>query len=226
MPRLTTAVLLFALPDAAESSRKTVSRHSAIVWRSMRLLAQAKVCASGLPLLQSHKLITHQGTFGEQISAALLAAFARGYEQVICVGNDCPDLAISDLRRAAASLANNKTPIGADQRGGVYLFGITRQQFDGQAIAQLPWQTGCLANALRSYLSIHPTSTTQLPIRADINQRIDATVVRWSGQAISRMATLIREALLAASLFPVTLLFVKLSVGVPRRVSGRAPPFA
>ncbi|GAB3499658.1 hypothetical protein GCM10027341_23400 [Spirosoma knui] len=222
----TTAVLLFALPDAIESDRKTVSRRSATIWRALRRLTQAKVRTSGLPLLQSHQLIPHQGAFGEQISAALAAAFAQGYEQVICIGNDCPDLAISDLRRAAISLSTNQLPIGFDRRGGVYLFGITRSQFDVQALEQLPWQTEQLADALRSYLIVHSSLITQLPTRSDLNQRIDATSVQWSGQAVSRLLMIIREALLPSITFSLAFLIAEPDSIIPCRLSGRSPPFA
>ena len=225
----TTAVLLFALPDIIESGRKTVARHSSLVWRAMRLLTQAKVHASGLPLLQSHQLITHQGTFGEQISAALSVAFERGYEQVICIGNDCPDLSVSDIRRAATSLSANQFPVGADRRGGVYLFGLNRKQFDARAITELPWQTNRVADALHSWLTAYPNPIDQLPVRADINHRIDhridAMAVRWSGRVASRLAMMVRQALLSCGKVSISFLFIESGSSVPRRVSSRAPPF-
>ncbi len=226
LPTPKTAVLLFALPDSIESSRKTISPKSVSLWRAMRALTRVKAHASGLPLLHSHRLIDHRGTFGEQLSSALSVAFAQGYEQIICIGNDCPDLSVPDLRRAAAALADNKLPLGADQRGGVYLAGFRREQFDADAIAQLPWQTEHLADALRNFFRSQRSTITDLPLRADINRRVDATAVRWFGQATSRLVTTIRQALLLVTLPPtVSCLLLETSLRFHSRISGRAPPF-
>lgn len=234
LPVTDTAVLLFALPDSIEADRKMLARHSVVrhsvvrqssdVWRAMRALTQAKVHASGLPLLNSNRLISHQGTFGEQLSAALSATFALGYEHIICIGNDCPDLSVADLRRAARALASDTLPIGADRRGGVYMAGFSRETFDAQTLAQLPWQTHHLADALRNYSRSRRVTITELPVRADINQRVDATAVRWVGQIASRVLTSIRQALLSVHLSP--LVYRPLVVYTASRavLSGRAPP--
>ncbi|GAB2595123.1 DUF2064 domain-containing protein [Spirosoma areae] len=226
LPKTNTAVLLFALPDSIEASRKRVSRKSVALWRAMRALTKAKVQASGLPLLVSHGLINHQGTFGQQLSTALSVAFAQGYERIICIGNDCPDLSVTDLRRAARALSDNKSPIGADKRGGVYIIGFNRAQFDGQALAQLPWQTEHVADALRSYFGSQSITLTDLPVRADINQRVDATAVRWVGQIASRLLMTIRQALLSVIPPPVFWLPAEPALLFQKRIADRAPPAA
>lgn len=220
-----TAVLLFALPDSVEAGRKTVVRQSSDVWGAMRTLTQAKVHASGLPLLNSNQLISHQGTFGEQMSAALTAAFAQGYEHIICIGNDCPDLSVADLRRAARALANDQTPIGADRRGGVYMAGFSREQFDGESLIQFPWQTNRIADALRQYADRWQATVTELPVRADVNVRVDALTVRWVGQTGSRLLTLIRQMLLSDSQRPVFFAPIHSVSLLHAPVCGRAPPF-
>ena len=226
VPSFATAVLLFSLPDSVESGRKKVTRQAGAVWRTMRELTEEKVHASGLTLLRSHRLIDHQGTFGEQLSAALSAAFAQGYERIICIGNDCPDLLVTDLRRAATALANNRLPIGADRRGGVYLAGFSRDQFRAHALAQLPWQTHQLAQALRRYVAAQGITTAELPIRTDVNQRIDATAVRWLGQPASRLLTTLKQALLSVAPVRSTTLPTLFSACCHYPVTGRAPPCA
>ena len=223
--KATTAVLLFALPDSVEAGRKTVARQSGGVWRAMRKLTQAKVHASGLPLLNSNRLINHAGTFGQQMSAALAAAFAQGYEHILCIGNDCPDLSIADLRRASRALADGEMPIGADRRGGVYMAGFSREQFDAPALTQLPWQTNHLADALRQYVSRWDVAIDELPVRADVNVGVDALAVRWVGQVASRWLMVVRQVLLAATRLPFFFAPIR-SVSLRLApVCGRAPPF-
>ena len=220
-----TAILLFALPDAVEAGRKTVARQSRVVWRAIRTLTQAKARVSGLPLLNSNRLISHQGTFGEQMSSALVAAFAQGYEHIICIGNDCPDLSVTDLRRAARALANGETPIGADRRGGVYMAGFSRAQFDAQTLTQLPWQTNQLADALRQYANRWQAIIAELPVRADVNVRVDGLAVRWTGQVASRWLMLVRQVLLSTTLLPFFFAPIRSASLSLVPVSGRAPPF-
>lgn len=224
LPNESTAVLLFALPDAVEAGRKAITRQPTAVWRAMRALTQAKVQASGLPLLKSNQLIDHRGTFGEQLSAALSAAFARGYEHIICIGNDSPDLSVTDLRRASQALSRNQLPLGADRRGGVYIVGFSREQFDAQDLVQLPWQTNQLADALRGYFRDLKITFSELPVRADINQAADATLVQWTGQSVSRLLLIIRQALLVSGIYwPFFLPAFSFSLTyLP--LSGRAPP--
>ena len=219
-----TAILLFALPDSVQADRKTVGRSSVAVWRTMRALVRAKTHAAGLPLLESTHLIDHRGSFGEQFSVAVSAVFAQGFERVICVGNDCPDLSITDLRRATSALINGQSPIGADRRGGVYLIGFNRQQFDGNQVTQLPWQTNQLATALRHYFTLQNATSIDLPVHTDVNHRVDGTAVRGSGQVASRLLTTILQMLRLVHPPLVCPIRSGESISPPTRLSGRAPP--
>ncbi|MGF7214494.1 glycosyltransferase A (GT-A) superfamily protein (DUF2064 family) [Spirosoma lacussanchae] len=188
-----TVVLLIALPDSHEAGRKSVASLS--TWRAMRRLVEQKALAAGLPLLSSDQLIDHQGSFGTQLSSAVSAAFALGYDRVICVGNDCPDLSPADLRRAANALAAGQLPAGPDRRGGLYLVGFDQTRFKADAVAQLPWQTSQLADALRQFVSSQDTALLELPVRTDLNNSADIIRIRWTGQVASRLLNTIRQAL-------------------------------
>lgn len=221
-----TAVLLFALPDAAEASRKVVARRPGAVWRAMRALTKAKVRASGLPLLESGQLVAHQGTFGEQLSAALSAGFALGYDRIICIGNDCPDLSVNDLRTAALALAQNEIPIGPDKRGGIYLFGVQGNQFDAQALIRLPWQTEKAADALRACIESCGLQPVCLPVRVDVNQRIDATGVRVLRRGGTRLLAFIQQIVALAGQPIDYRQRPRLFLPHSDRIIGRAPPIS
>lgn len=194
------------------------------VWRAMHCLTRAKVRASGLPLLESGQLITHQGTFGEQITAALSAGWAQGYDRLICIGNDCPDLSVTDLRRAAAALDNQQTPVGADRRGGVYLFGLSRAQFDADAFKNLDWHTDRLVAQIKALFTGNQSVTVHLSPKTDLNSRADAGSVRWSESGTCRLLNAVRQLCLptAAPVFGPVASRWRLVV-LPFR-TGRAPP--
>jgi len=79
-------------------------------------------------------------SFGERISYAIEEVFAQGFERVLVIGNDCLGLTSADIQRAASELARGKSVLGPDQKGGVYLIGLQRAQFDAQRWMLLPWQ--------------------------------------------------------------------------------------
>ncbi len=222
--RAVTAVLLFALPDAVEAARKPVAKQSAPVWRAMRAVNRQKVKEAGLELLESTRLIEHRGTFGEQFSAAVSAVFARGFQRVICIGNDCPDLSVADLRRAAVTLAGGQPILGADQRGGVYLVGFDRAHFETDVFSRLPWQTSRVIDALRNYFSVRGQYPIELTVHTDVNRRTDATAVRWHVPVARRWLMTLRQALLAVIMPLLLLLPVQWAWAPVALFAGRAPP--
>ncbi|MBO0951678.1 DUF2064 domain-containing protein [Fibrella forsythiae] len=158
-PSGSVAVLLFSLSAIQEARRKpmtgSVARNER-VWRSLEQLAMGKVAASGLPGFVYHELAPNcSGTFGEQLYKATKAVLDLGYESVICIGNDCPALRPSDLRAAARAVQSGIMPVGADERGGVYLAAFNRSLLtDEEAFISLPWQTASLAQALLDHLRL------------------------------------------------------------------------
>ena len=77
--------------------------------------------------LPSHGQVhRHTGRgFGERIEHALGALCASGYERVVVVGRDCPELTAVDIGAAFARLELDcSLVLGPDQAGGCYLIGI------------------------------------------------------------------------------------------------------
>lgn len=177
---VTTAILVFARPVAYDASRKHLSAHADSNRRAVHLLNERvgqTVRQTGLPVLFSTDLITHSGCFGNQLSAAIQAVFGRGFERVLVVGNDCPALTVADLTHAAAELQGGRVVLGPDNRGGLYLLGLSREQFNADVLRELPWQTNQLHRAIRVHFSAY--TVLQLRALSDIN----ATADIWAYQA-------------------------------------------
>ncbi len=85
-------------------------------------------------------------SFGGKLSHALQAAFAQGYDEIVCVGNDCLELSSGDLRTAFARLAQQDLTLGAAEDGGVYLIGIRRESL--RAVQECHWQTAIVLDDL------------------------------------------------------------------------------
>jgi rSAM/selenodomain-associated transferase 1 len=90
---------------------------------------------------------------GERIIAAAQHVQANGYEKILIIGADSPNLPVEFLREAAAALSTHDVVLGPAEDGGYYLIGMTKihpKLFDGIA-----WSTSAvLAQTLEQARSL------------------------------------------------------------------------
>lgn len=234
-----TAVLLFSLPAALDAVRKGLTGKRAArnqaLWETMHRLTTAKVTAASLDCVSSLDVVPNPDfstSFGHQLQVAVNATLAQGYKYVIVIGNDCPDLRVSDLRAAANELAQGSLPVGYDQRGGVFLFGVDQRFLSAGSIPAihsfdtLPWQSNQLGLALTAYLTQSFGAVVSLSaVHADWNERADVRAGDWLRGAFAGLAHQVWMLVTTASRgvavakFSFQLLF-------GRALSLRAPPVA
>ncbi len=101
----------------------------------------------GLSKLQ-HWLGTHRTylpqegkDLGDRMAHAFQSSFAMGYQQVLVLGTDSPDLPSSYLLDALGALQENKVAIGPSEDGGYYALGFTPQNFCPKIFREMPWST-------------------------------------------------------------------------------------
>lgn len=61
---------------------------------------------------------------GERMSQAIKDVFAKGYEKVILIGSDIPDITLDDIEQAFSLLDDNDVVLGPTYDGGYYLIGM------------------------------------------------------------------------------------------------------
>lgn len=66
------------------------------------------------------------GDLGERLERAFGEAFADGYESVLVIGSDLPDLSTTLLRHALRLLEEREAVLGPARDGGYYLLGLRR----------------------------------------------------------------------------------------------------
>jgi len=110
-------------------------------------------------------------SFGNRLAHALHAAFAQGYDQVVCVGNDCLELSAGDLHTAFAQLAQHDLTLGAAEDGGVYLIGVQRESLPAvlHAVRECHWQTAIVLKDLLASAQRYAISTTILRAQRDLD---------------------------------------------------------
>ena len=155
-----TAILIFTQEASKEASRKMLTPLknrgvNRLVFDKLnhfveRTAVAAVSKADNLQVFHSNQLIKpNNNSFGQQLSTAIQVIFERGFEKVICIGNDCPALDKNRILEAAEKLQTIDAVLGPDNRGGVYLLGISRKDFKPEVFENLAWQS---EKMLESYI--------------------------------------------------------------------------
>ncbi len=193
-----TAILVFANSATEELMHKPMLKGE-VLFEALTLDTLNKVKKSGLP----HYLISEKeqkGTsFGERFTNAILQVFEKGYQNVITIGNDSPQLRTSHLTDAHIALTQGKTVLGPSLDGGFYLMGIHKDDFSVELFKRLPWQRLTLFNRISELLAQSNCELFRLRILGDIDHFED--VKRFSGfrSSISVSVLLILTALIKIS---------------------------
>jgi hypothetical protein len=167
-----TAILIFARNPADEVRSKQWKAKFNLklangLWQHARKVAEH----SGLPVIL-HTTAHQEGpTFGARLQRAFQLAFDQGYENIIAIGSDCPQLKSHHLHKASVLLERCDVVSGHDFRGGVYLLGLSRKAFGQMEIATLPWQSADLLEAIEQQIS---GSKATLPRLHDFNSLTDS----------------------------------------------------
>ena len=69
-------------------------------------------------------------SFGCRFRNTLSETLAKGYEKVVIIGNDTPDLKLKDVEKALSKTSEQECVIGPSKDGGFYLLSICKNHFD------------------------------------------------------------------------------------------------
>lgn len=184
------AIILFSRSAQQESKEKNFSAHNSKgrnfqVSRRLQAHTLEVIQKSGMDYYLHDETQQIESSFGGKISGAFLRAFDLGYQSVIIVGNDCPDIDQVDWTSIARDLKNGKSVIGPDNRHGAYLIGCNVDQFDAGSISNIRWQSSHTEEDLITYFE----SVSEVEIldrKSDINHISDIANVLQKG-AISSL---------------------------------------
>ncbi len=148
-----TALMVFSLSARKETSRKMLfgQGQNSVAQHFFDLLIKQTTdisFSSGIDVIWVDEKKQRGSSFGERYANAFTDAFNQGYEKVISIGNDCPDLTLAILYTAINQLNTKKLILGPATDGGIYLVGLHRDGFNPEEFKELPWLTDSLFNKL------------------------------------------------------------------------------
>ncbi|MEZ4859093.1 MAG: DUF2064 domain-containing protein [Flavobacteriaceae bacterium] len=178
MKKRNTAILIFA-QTALKESRKKGFKNSELLFEELNKQIIKKAAKSGLPYFHFSEKEQIGETFGERYTHAIEHIFSKGYENVITIGNDSPQLTTSHLIETAKFLENgNQLALGPSIDGGYYLMGISKARFNKHLFLNLPWQTSKIRSSILKVLSLKEEDVILFDALQDID--VFADIKRFS----------------------------------------------
>ncbi|RZS98144.1 TIGR04282 family arsenosugar biosynthesis glycosyltransferase [Cecembia calidifontis] len=112
---------------------------------------------------------------GEDLGAKMRVAFdevfLEGYQKVLIIGTDCPEITAKILNEAAAELEHHDVVFGPAMDGGYYLLGMKKTQ-DG-LFQNIPWSTDSVLEISIQYLKQNQISFQTIRTLTDIDTAED-----------------------------------------------------
>jgi glycosyltransferase A (GT-A) superfamily protein (DUF2064 family) len=133
-----------------------------------------------LPVSRLH--VQQGGSFANRLSNAAARLAGLGYEKIIILGRDCPQLTATDCRSAIQSLDAHRLVIGPDQRGGCYLIGL--HAIDVAMLSQVQWRAGVDAAQLQRLVD---GDLLLLPARRDLHGPADLRRILATSRRFRRL---------------------------------------
>ncbi len=135
------------------------------------------------------------GDLGQRIQHFFASAFAGGYEHVVLMGSDSPNLPRAYIRQAFQYLRRAQVVLGPSDDGGYYLIGARLEMPD--ILAGIPWSTGDVFARTVEKLGRAGTTWHQLPCWYDVDEVVDLRRLREElaveEEPSPAVATLIRK---------------------------------
>lgn len=195
----TTAILVFANSSEEELKHKSFAREGRL-FDALTAHTLRTVKSTGIPYFHCTEDQQWGNSFGARFTNAIEAVFNMGYEAVITLGNDTPELNKSHILEAYDCLKSGRPVLGPSLDGGFYLMGITKDLFDTSHFLQLPWQTSTLATQLGQFLGTFSTQLVWLQRFSDLDALSDLKVLANKHSLCEPVLKLLRALLVLPNL--------------------------
>jgi len=166
------AVLVFALSQEEEIKRKPFLRNTSLP-QDLTSHTLNLVQKTGLDYYVYNEQQQTGTSFGERFTNAINDIYNKGYDAVISLGNDTPNLTNIHILKAIEFLQKGQSVIGPSFDGGFYLMGLHKEAFDHQQFSEFSWNTATVRKELYQYLESNTESFCQLDFLHDLDQISD-----------------------------------------------------
>jgi uncharacterized protein len=114
---------------------------------------------------------------GEKMHNAFKKSFSEGFQAVVVIGSDSPDLPSRIVNEAFAALEKGGAVIGPSCDGGYYLIGFSGESFTPAAFAGIKWGMESVGKTTMDILENAGISVHVLPAWRDIDRPEDVAAL-------------------------------------------------
>jgi rSAM/selenodomain-associated transferase 1 len=115
-----------------------------------------------------------EGTnLGQRMKNCFMQAFAKGYQHVILIGSDSPDLPADILLKALDELQTNDVVLGPSCDGGYYLIGFQNKSFEPSVFDDVHWGTASVFTETIQKIEKKNYHLSILPVWSDVDTLTD-----------------------------------------------------
>ena len=172
-----TVILFFARTAAAEMRHKKLCKKGNNVNSRLHLFLYKKtlteIYKTGLPFIVCHEDKQIGNNFGSRYNNAVKDCFSKGYNSVIAIGSDCPQLKAADIIYSQHQLIKGNNILGPDNRGGIYLMGIQQKHFANIDFKNIEWHSKHVYSQLQTCFAPLSATTFLLHKLNDVNVEKD-----------------------------------------------------
>jgi len=147
-----TAILLFSFSEHEEKSRKSFLANTSLYQKLTQRVTRT-ILATGLDYFYFSNEEQIGDNFGTKFSDAIAKVYAKGYDNVITIGNDSPELRVDHILKAKDALENNHFVLGPSYDGGFYLMGLQKEHFEKTIFENFTWNTSKVASEIKDYIN-------------------------------------------------------------------------
>ena len=136
-------------------------------------------------------------SFGQRLENAIESLAQSGYEEIVVVGRDCPDLNQEDIFQAFELLEQHRLVLGPDHRGGCYLIGF--HSCDRSQLRGIRWQRNTDFHQIVERFG--DRDICKLYVKIDLDSLSDVWLLARSPSHWSGVAKLLKTLLSACEFF-------------------------
>lgn len=117
-----------------------------------------------------------EGNLGDKMSIAFQTQFGKGYDKLLIIGTDCPELTAEIIEKAFEKLEQSEVVIGPAKDGGYYLLGM--QRFIPGVFKNIKWSSDQVLKSTQNFLESQKIKFSLLSELSDVDHLEDWELVK------------------------------------------------
>lgn len=188
-----TGLLIFSRSVDAECSHKDFEGNR-LFFQSQEKRLKNLCSKTGLDTFSFDEHQQQGHTFGERFCNSLSSVFSKGYDNLIIIGSDSPQLKFKHFQASIDSLNNSKACLGKSFDGGFYMLAIQKQHFNYSEFLNLSWTTSKISSEVIQLLKTK-VDVNFIPTLKDVDNTFDfLSLINFSKQLYTDVILILKSA--------------------------------